>query len=1070
MIKSEYEISIWEDYLYEADEIYPTHYRERKIAIIGKNDMDSPCMAMEPRLVRNQNGTNSFSFKMLLTCREDEYEDLTQKLYVLTSGKRQLFLALDPLGPQEIWFQNKGFKTKIYKNPFLNFLTNERKIKVKWENKWYDFIIKNCQEDSAAKTVTYTCQDQWTDELSKTGYNIEFSDELQNNQGTIKELISKTVNPTKSDIGIISWAAHQDEPLIEKQEETVYEAQAFNSFVATDEINSMEVEIPGGSVILLYYTDVQNMVDKYIQNGENLVYDDHIQFVYAPNYETNQSNLLVTNARYYYTSAYYKILLVDNEPRTLAFFDSEITVHPLFVIRFANVVSSRYRAYHLIRKQQSIYDTRVKKYCDVFTAIASDSNNLMAPGDTIYKYTETKYKDPTVVNNLVFNSKNFVNTNGWHGVNSFTIDFYRPFPSSRPDYIVSRIRLYHNSTFYNEGLRMMSSYIPEGITKGEKYVFRYKTAANYSTNPVVPQVLTPSVRQYTYDNNNEIIIDNESPSYFDVGTEVHNGNGINMWNYYIMTCTKSMTRADIYNDRIGLFITTGDVPSNYHHLNIVEVQFFPLCYDESETMICPEQMDKIGTVSTVYTYFNKNALSSSSEDIIKIYEGTTDWEDRSTLLLPVYNNLEKIRSINIKQSNKLNILQKLAEIFDCRIEFDVSHNDRGELQYLPQLDSVPMIVRYINILPKEGEETGIGFIYGIDLKGIKRTIKSDQITTKLIVSPNVNEFATDGVCAIEKSKQNYPRAGFLLNFDYYINLGLLDKEELYNDLYDIDYIGYYYWLNYYNTRYDRLTESYIHYSDELTKKRSLLSVYEAGMMAASNELQNAIDKLSRLLNDDEYSGTIEEYIQDNYDNLSSLNEAHASAIQTIITCRNTLENYNTLYSAINNSVQSLSDRINDNVNERNDLIESIKFKDYEFNSKYMPFIREGQWSGQEYINDDLYYFDAENQARLASRPVISYDISVMRVNALEEFKNKKFNVGDISFIQDTEYFGYTYVDGILTPYKEKIIISEIISNFEEPEKDTIKVQNYKTEFEDLFQRLVSSMQDFQFRTIGYYRH
>jgi hypothetical protein len=28
------------------------------------------------------------------------------------------------------------------KNPFTDYLTNERKIKVYWENKWYDLIIK----------------------------------------------------------------------------------------------------------------------------------------------------------------------------------------------------------------------------------------------------------------------------------------------------------------------------------------------------------------------------------------------------------------------------------------------------------------------------------------------------------------------------------------------------------------------------------------------------------------------------------------------------------------------------------------------------------------------------------------------------------------------------------------------------------------------------------------------------------------------------------------------------------------------------------------------------------------
>jgi len=61
---------------------------------------------------------------------------------------------------------------------------------------------------------------------------------------------------------------------------------------------------------------------------------------------------------------------------------------------------------------------------------------------------------------------------------------------------------------------------------------------------------------------------------------------------------------------------------------------------------------------------------------------------------------------------------------------------------------------------------------------------------------------------------------------------------------------------------------------------------------------------------------------------------------------------------------------------------------------------------------------------------------------LEEFSSKKFNLGDICYIQDTDYFGYL-ADGF-TPYKESIYVSEITSYFDSPERDVIVVQNYKT--------------------------
>mgnify|MGYP007032347229 CR=1 FL=1 len=61
----------------------------------------------------------------------------------------------------------------------------------------------------------------------------------------------------------------------------------------------------------------------------------------------------------------------------------------------------------------------------------------------------------------------------------------------------------------------------------------------------------------------------------------------------------------------------------------------------------------------------------------------------------------------------------------------------------------------------------------------------------------------------------------------------------------------------------------------------------------------------------------------------------------------------------------------------------------------------------------------------------------MRLSDIQEYSSKIFNLGDISFIQDTEYFGYK--DDKITPYKEAVVLTEITSFFETPDKDTIKV-------------------------------
>jgi hypothetical protein len=124
-----YEISLWEDYQKSEENFF----RERKIAVIGSDSMvrdGVQARALEPNLVEELNGTHTFTFKMYYTYTDNQ------------TGEK-------------------------YKNPFANYLINERKVKVLWKNKWYDLVIKKCQENSATKSITYICNDLFINELSK---------------------------------------------------------------------------------------------------------------------------------------------------------------------------------------------------------------------------------------------------------------------------------------------------------------------------------------------------------------------------------------------------------------------------------------------------------------------------------------------------------------------------------------------------------------------------------------------------------------------------------------------------------------------------------------------------------------------------------------------------------------------------------------------------------------------------------------------------------------------------------------------------------------------------------------
>ena len=52
---------------------------------------------------------------------------------------------------------------------------------------------------------------------------------------------------------------------------------------------------------------------------------------------------------------------------------------------------------------------------------------------------------------------------------------------------------------------------------------------------------------------------------------------------------------------------------------------------------------------------------------------------------------------------------------------------------------------------------------------------------------------------------------------------------------------------------------------------------------------------------------------------------------------------------------------------------------------------------------------------------------------------------------------------------EKFLVSELSVEFDDPTKDKITVQNYKTQFEDLFQRITATTQSLQYASGEYAR-
>ena len=1066
-MKDKYEISLWEDYLvvdtdHQPDDpdFIPTHYEEKKICVIGSDSMTASYRAYAPELKSEINGTHTLTFKMYYTIKEDEIT-VDSSTFTISDGK---LVVNGHTSDEQRTPTYSTFDLKKTQNPFLGLLVNERKVKCKWKNKWYDFVIKNCREDSNGKSITYTCTDLFINELSKNGFSITLDAELENNMGTVTELASTILDGTDWNVDEANSDTIQQE-----KEEPVYEINLINGWTLKDQTAGIEdVQVFAGSKVLVFYQQIQELVSDLTKSG--YVSDTReIQFAYAATYETDKNSQLVTNAHCYgesvlcQKSTYQGVDCIVIGPESA----------PYMRVFYKSSVSNRYRASRLVKQPVSILDPLTGKYCNVLKARVNDPEGYYFRNDEIYEYQSTEWNDALVVNNLVVNSKDFVSNEGWLGDDNLVFQLY-PFytdAQSVDNYRAnSYLHLSGGTSFYNAGVRQSSNFIPKGFVRGETYIFRFKARENvtasgkkkpgehYITGGIEPIVCT-------YKDEGAIkVIDDTKPVYLETITDYPEIKEDN-WVEWKLRCINSVTRLDIYQKKVGLFLMV----SNGNECWLEEAQLFKEVYGADNTLIYPGDIDVQSVCSVKYFYYNHSLLSglvTNPDDIIYLRTSETKWNDGNRLER-LYNqdpishkDFVKIRSITAKQSNRFNLIQTLAQTFECWAQFIIEHDENtGKTIYVKGIPQKTVCFK-----KDIGKETGIGFVYGIDLKGINRTIQSDNIVTKTIVTQNSNEFATNGFCTISRSKENYPRTNFILNFDYYISQGLLDGNILNNDLYDsTGDIGYYYWLNQWNTEYDEITEFLSAKNLELSKQVSYQTVYDEMITSLQEEITNIQGELERLAGVTSWADATT-WIKANADQ-----DQVRSRMTALKTQEESLATYQSMKVNLDLSINLLRRDIADKEEQQKTIVDNIKAIDLRFYQKYSRFIQEGNWISEDYIDDNLYYLDAQSVAYTSSRPQIQYDISVIRISSIEEFKNKVFNLGDIAFIQDTEFFGYTFVDGVKTPYKEKVLISEVTSHFDEPEKDTFKVQNYKTQFEDLFQRITSATQSLQYASGDYAR-
>ena len=1028
IIKKPYEISLWEDVLTfvyqdgaESQEkiiddhgkVIAQYYKERLICVIGSDTMDTPIRAFQPKLVSNVNGENTFTFNMYLRYYDDESEE-------------------------------------YFTNPFIGLLVNERKVKLRYgalgksDTKWYDLIIKNIQESSENNTVSYTAKNLFVNELSKSGFNLEFNQELENNTGNINYLANEVLKES-------DWKLKESGEILKQTvEEPLYVIKLNKKITLKDmEKKEKNIELSPNTIVYVFYNSIINK-------------NSYVQLLYAENYEYDDDYVITNSPNWYLENVTYNNNGIPD-------FASEMAI------------SDKYRGRRLVRKTKTKYDSTIDKYVNVYKD-GSDKE--------IYGYTETEYISAATVRSYVTNPNSYESYSGWEtgkGSNdqfpSFDLvsvpDIRDVNYNNIEDYnFTSCLKLNFTDTsqvLYNSGIIDHRHYI-DGFVKDEKYVFRIKygkvkTPGNHGAFDLQSSDinLTLKIAPYTLTEGKYNIEDSKVLFSWTANSN-NKENNSEYINSGAISCKRTVPYSEMVQNtgRLGIFIQANTVGEIY----IEDVQFFPYVNNGKNQPLLPEEIQN-SEIRTIYLYYEPDENYKSIDDVRYVYRGDAP----SSTYKEAYNDItyEKIRSITASESNRFNLIQDLCEIFECWPKFEIEHDPNTGIILL---DENYRQKKWISFHEYIGQDNQAGFKYGINLKSIRRTIESDGIVSKLIVKNNSNEFAQDGFCSIARADESPNGENFILDFSYYIQQGMMGMNEITNDLYfdsstSQGYIGYYKNLRQINTKRDDYIKEQSGLLTDISNYQASLQTYTLSVNEADKQYRDKLIQIE-LLTGYTFEKLMTEEEKDNewWENEEVVSiAASLGRLKSVISnhqklandAQSNLENAQERYDALN---RILTSREKSDNNEERLLLQKQELHNA-FYKKYSRFLQEGSWISEDYIDDNLYYLDAQSTLVASSKPKIVYDISVLELSQLEGYDNYTFNLGDKTTIEDTEFFGWVWRNNIQTPYQEEIVVTELTIMLDSPEQNQIKVQNYKTQFEDLFQRMAATTQSVEYSTGKY---
>lgn len=1064
MNKDQFELSLWS-----------TKEQEKKLAIIASDTMDSLASAYNINYTTKITGQKELTFSLHYRYIDFDGQEKDNIFfdYIINGATIKLRdgAPYQPIG-ETLLEQAEYMQTED---------TDE---------KWYEFEVSEVKKNSEQNEATIIAQELYVHELSRNGWAIVLDPELENNYGTASELATSILQGSNWTVSPKSY-----NPTERISEPLLIAATSKDITVAPATWGGQKnTVIPANNYIYIFYSNVE--IDE--ANTWQLK-SDMIQILWAGNNKYFTRESLDDNLRIIDDDLIYNYEIAKEE---LSSAIGNIVVTGTQGDPF-NLHLTGYR----VGKQQSTHLCAANDQYVYDWKVVNQSESGAPEGITnVMSYIETNYSEVAAAKNLINNSTNFTSMIGWEGkyngeegLTDLDIEA-AVFPDLRYDKDLDtlteiaagkRKRFNYlimpwdkdNTFFFNKG-----PYVNKlELIKDEIYVIRSRCrwmteGTKYSNVSILTSSL-PKIRFDLWDyKTNELFgsailtadnvygadaADDEQGYPIPVGLTPEDrtkcdGSNLNITYHdeqgYYYLYFKATDTTVIEDHELYLRITT-DYNGETYRLYMEDLQLFKYV----EAGVSLSLADEIYVNTTV---FPEDPIVSIVEDKeiffyvddnneIKYLSGNKEYYE------PIYpEGYASIRNLTLAKSNYFNNLQSLAELFQVWVKFKVYHTKSGGLLY-DEAGNPRKEVIFSRYSPNGSVINYAGFKYGLNEQSIERISNSDEIATKVIVIDNDQEYATDGKCSITRAKSNLSGENVIYNFSYFIEKGLIDVTQLNRDLYGLEDedIGLYSKMKQLNIIYDETAkqwEDIISMRDELDSR---LQIEEAQVQSLEKQMENQRQELAALAAEIE---TPED--MDYYNHVVASYNVNAASYYDNFT---KFTNDRILFDQYEDYIKEFSKQMDDIAAEK------VKIN-ADFYRKYYRFIREGTWTDNNYIDDELYYLDGLKIAETSAYPKVTYQINVVDlINAYDDYHEFDFKIGERTYVEDGEFFGYTTLNyngtDYISPNRIEVIVSEYHRVLDNPIESTVVVQNYKNQFEELFQKITATTQSLQFAAGSYER-